>query len=125
MLLGELMAELELLSAHRVDSMWSEGEGDTIAKLLEALVVLVASFAIQLRTLSISLIEECVGEVCTQSHLFDSLRRLERVHIHIEETGRPRAKHLQTSETSAYVDIIGRHLSFDGPDIILEPSHQW
>ena len=46
MLLGKLMAELELLSAHRVDRMWSEGEGDTITKLLEALELLVASLAI-------------------------------------------------------------------------------
>ena len=97
MLHGELMAELELFSTYCVDRMWSEGEGDTITKPLEALEVLVASLTIKLCTLGIALIEERVGEVCTQSHLFDCLRCLERVHIHIEETSRPRAKHLKTS----------------------------
>ena len=59
------MAELELLSAHRVDSMRSEGEGDTITELLEAVEVLVASLTIELCTLGITLIEKRIGEVRT------------------------------------------------------------
>ena len=65
MLHGELMAELKLLSAHRVDSMRSEGEGDPIAELLEAVEVLVASLTIELCPLGITLVEKRIGEVCT------------------------------------------------------------
>ena len=61
----ELMAELQLLSAHRIDSVWAEGEGDAVAELAEALHVLVTTLAVQCSALGVALVEERVGEVCT------------------------------------------------------------
>ena len=61
----ELMAELQLLTAHRIDSVWAEGEGDAVAELAEALHVLVAALAVQCSTLGVALVEERVGEMCT------------------------------------------------------------
>ena len=45
--------------------MRSEGEGDTITELLEAVEVLVASLTIELSPLGITLVEKRIGEVCT------------------------------------------------------------
>ena len=61
----ELMAELQLLTTHRIDSVWAEGEGDAVAELSEALHVLVATLAVQCSTLGVALVEERVGEMCT------------------------------------------------------------
>ena len=61
----KLMAELQLLTTHRIDSVWAEGEGDAVAELAEALHVLVAALAVQCSTLGVALVEERVGEMCT------------------------------------------------------------
>ena len=61
----ELMAELQLLTAHRIDSVWAEGKGDAVAELAEALHVLIAALAIKCSTLGVALVEERVGEMCT------------------------------------------------------------
>ena len=46
------------------------------------------------------------------------------MHVHIEEACSPRAQHLQTSQPSPHIDIVGSHLGLHGPDIVLEPLHQ-
>ena len=46
------------------------------------------------------------------------------MHVHIEEAGRARAKHLKASELSTYIDIMCSHLLFDRPYIVLQPRHQ-
>ena len=120
----ELMAELQLLTAHRIDSVRAEGEGDAVAELAEALLVFVAALAVQCCTLGVALVEERVGEMCTEPHLFDSLGGLQRVHVHIKEAGRARAKHLEAGELGADIDVMRSHLRLDGPDIVLEPRHQ-
>ena len=61
----ELMAELQLLTAHRINSVRAEGEGDAVAELAEALHILVAALAVQCSTLGVALVEERVGEMRT------------------------------------------------------------
>ena len=65
MLYGELVAELQLLTTDRIDSVRPEGEGDAVTKGLEGLVVLVATLTIKGCTLRSPLVEERIGEVGT------------------------------------------------------------